>query len=69
MVVWMEYDSHGNKDGHLYCRICIGIVVSNYCRILCSKVANKVSEFQVECGSNPSSDRIPTVDLMYLKYL
>ena len=50
------------KVGHLYCRISVGIVVSNYRRILCSKVANKVSEFQVECGSNPSSDRIPTVD-------
>ena len=50
------------KVGHLYCRICVGIVVSNYCRILHSKVANKVSEFRVECGSNPSSDRVPTVD-------
>ena len=34
------------KVGHLYCRICVGIVVSNNCRILCSKVTNKVSEFR-----------------------
>ena len=51
-----------NKVGHLYCRICVGIEVSNLLRILLSKVTNEVSEFGIECGSNPSSDRVPTVD-------
>ena len=51
-----------NKIGHLYCRICVGIEVSNLLRILLSKVTNEVLNYKIECGSNPSSDRVPTVD-------
>ena len=36
--------------------------MSNFLRILLSKVTNEVSNYKIECGSNPSSDRVPTVD-------
>ena len=39
-----------NKVGHLYCRICGGIEVSNLLRILLSKVTNEVSNYEIKCG-------------------
>ena len=51
-----------NKVGHLCCRICVGIEVLNLLRILLSIVTNEVLNYEIECGSNPSSDRVPTVD-------
>ena len=50
------------KVGHLYCRICVGIEVLNLLQILLSIVTNEVLNYEIECGSNPSSDRVPTVD-------
>ena len=36
--------------------------MSNLLRILLSKVTNEVLNYKIECGLNPSSDRVPTVD-------
>ena len=40
------------KVGHLYCRICVGIEVSNLLRILLSKVTNEVSKLAIEFTSD-----------------
>ena len=50
------------KVGHLYCRICVGIEALNLLRILLSIVTSEVSIHEIECGLNPSSDRVLTVD-------
>ena len=60
-----------NKVGHLYCRICVGIEVSNLLRILLSKFISKGSESTVGFVSNMDRIRVPTVDdqpYLRLKY-
>ena len=47
-----SHQDGANKVGHLYCRICIGIEVSNLLRILLSKFISKGSEFTVGFVSN-----------------
>ena len=51
-----------NKVGHLCCRICVGIEVSNLLRILLSKVTNEVSKLAIEFASDVDWIRVPTVD-------
>ena len=51
-----------NKVGHLCCRICVGIEVSNLLRILLSKVTNEVSNLAIEFASDVDRIRVPTVD-------
>ena len=49
----------------MHCRIWVGIEVLNLLRILLSKVTREpreASNHEIECGSNPSSDRVLTVD-------
>ena len=55
------YDST-NKVGHLYCRNCVGIKVSNLRRILCNKFISKVSESWIESEFRHTFDTNPTVD-------
>ena len=50
------------KVGHLYCRICVGIEVSNLHRILCNKFISKVSESWIESEFQHKFDTNPTVD-------
>ena len=50
-----------NKVGHLCCRICVGIEVSNLLRILLSKVTNEVSKLAIEFASDVDRIRVPTV--------
>ena len=55
-----------NKVGHLYCRICIGIEVSNLRRILCNSKVLKLwmeSEFRHKFDTNPTVDDQPYCDL------
>ena len=51
-----------NKVGHLCCRICVGIEVSNLLRILLSKVTNEVSKLAIEFASDVDWIRVSTVD-------
>ena len=50
--------------GHLCCRICVGIEVSNLLRILLSKVTNEVSKLAIEFASDV--DRIGIGKLVVL---
>ena len=45
-----------NKVHHLLSEFAIEFASELCCRILLSKVTNKLSNRGVECGSNPSSD-------------
>ena len=60
-----------NKVGHLYCRICVGIEVSNLLRILLSKFISKGSESTVGFVSNVcrDSDSIHDSDTLLMNLL
>ena len=54
--------SQSNKVGHLYCRICVRIEVSNLLQILLTKFISKGSESTVGFVLNVDQIRVPTVD-------